>query len=130
MAEAWTLVEHSMHLLAMAVIVGGSAVVALCGPIRQNATRFEWAFWLAAGFSVLTGVGNLGLRPTLAPAGSSWGVLLQLKMLAVALLFIVSFSRSVLVLAKADRSAIRLAAGMTVALAAAIAVAGVGLADV
>jgi hypothetical protein len=129
MADAWPVAEHAIHLLAMAVMVGGSAVLALAPPGRAGALRYEWAFWTAAGLAILTGVGNLGLRGALAPADTAWGEAFQLKLASAALLLLFSFGRCVVILRGSSMASTRTAYAATVGVAALTAVLGVGIAD-
>lgn len=77
---------RAAHLLAMGVMLGGSALCAwtlLCrapdaGPLLRG---YEAAFWGALGVSVATGVGNLGAFGEGLPAVSSpWGGALSWKL--------------------------------------------------
>jgi len=129
MADAWPVMEHALHLLAMAVMVGGSAVLTLAPPGRAGALRYEWAFWAAAGLAALTGVGNIGLRGTLSPADSPWGGAFQLKLVSAALLMMMSFGRCILILRGASRTRTRAAYGATVGVAALTTLLGVVIAD-
>lgn len=87
MSALLSLAIRTLHVLAVTVLVGGSAAAwygyridALTG--LAAAGRFEWLFWTAVGVLVLTGVGNLG---ALGPPGPStdWGHILLLKLLLV-----------------------------------------------
>jgi hypothetical protein len=107
--HALTLVIRWLHVVAMAVTVGGALLVAALtfAPARagdhgrgvlETAVRYEWTFWLAAGVLAMTGVGNLGaFGRGLPPPTSTWGTTLDLKLVAVAALLAVSLPRSLLV---------------------------------
>ncbi|MFC6731297.1 MULTISPECIES: hypothetical protein [unclassified Haladaptatus] len=99
------LLVRSVHVLAMAVAVGGAVVVWWL--LRANggrteavriATGYEWLFWAAMGVLVATGVGNLGaLAPGVPGPGTQWGVVFNTKLLAVLGLLLLSLGRTVIV---------------------------------
>ncbi|WP_332897592.1 hypothetical protein [Haladaptatus sp. CMSO5] len=103
------LLVRSIHVLAMAVLLGGSAVVWLTvrtrapspverGFLLQLATGYEWLFWAALGTLVMTGVGNLGaLAPAIPTLSTQWGVVLYTKLAAVIGLLLFSAGRTVAV---------------------------------
>jgi hypothetical protein len=77
-----------LHLLAMAVALGGSVLawgVSRDGPSADAATTlavaraYEVAFWGALGVLVMTGVGNLGALAPAIPRGR-WGVAFLAKL--------------------------------------------------
>ncbi|MFB6224730.1 MAG: CopD family protein [Haloarcula sp.] len=87
MSALLSLAVRTLHVLAVTVLVGGSAATwygyrinAVTGLVA--ATRFEWLFWTAVVVLVLTGVGNLG---ALGPPGPStdWGRVFSLKLVLV-----------------------------------------------
>lgn len=101
------------HVLAAAVIVGGALlcwVLAIQGhgdgdarPAQVSAfgfaaERYEWAFWMALGLIVATGVGNLGAYgEALPPPGSAWGRVFALKLMLVTVLLLGSTVRTLAV---------------------------------
>jgi hypothetical protein len=74
-----------IHVLAMAVAVGGAALAwgvsraADAETTLAVATTYERAFWGALGVLVMTGVGNLGSLAPAIPRGR-WGVALLAKL--------------------------------------------------
>lgn len=100
---------RTLHVLAMAVLVGGTTVlwysyrrsaIASLAPARE----FEWVFWGGVGVLVLTGVGNLG---TLGPPGpgTDWGRTLLVKLTVVVALVGGSVVRTLLLVQASDREA-------------------------
>ncbi|MCJ0619818.1 CopD family protein [Haloarcula hispanica] len=100
---------RTLHVLAMAVLVGGTTVlwysyrsgaIASLAPARQ----FEWLFWAGVGVLVFTGVGNLG---TLGPPGpgTDWGRTLLAKLIVVVALVVGSVVRTLLLVQASDREA-------------------------
>jgi len=106
---------RSLHVLAMAVAVGGATLAWIllrrfADPSAPSATptdapsvavahrvaaAYEWLFWAALGVLVLTGVGNLGsLAPTLP--GGRWGLVLDVKLPLVLALLVGSAVRTLL----------------------------------
>jgi hypothetical protein len=106
--HALTFVIRWLHVVAMAVAVGGALLVAALAfapragddgrGVLETAARYEWTFWVAAGVIVMTGVGNLGaFGRALPPPTSTWGATLDLKLVAVAALLAASLPRSLVV---------------------------------
>lgn len=98
---------RTLHVLAMAVLVGGTTVlwysyrtdvIASLVPARQ----FEWLFWGGVGVLVFTGVGNLG---ALGPPGlgTDWGRTLLVKLIVVVALVGGSVVRTLLLVQASDR---------------------------
>jgi len=107
---------RSIHVLAMAVAVGGAALAWLSlrrvaeGTSRSTTVSpdvaasdaafdivatYEWLFWGSLGALVLTGVGNLGsLAPTLP--GGQWKAVLDAKLPLVVALLVGSAVRTLL----------------------------------
>lgn len=120
MAAAFAI--HLVHVLAMAVVVGG----ALAGAMSHGSRRLEATLWAALGALVVTGVGNVGAYGTGLPGtGTRWGALLLAKLLFVVAVLALSLRRSMLVWA--GRPAV-VGYGTTAALAVIIASIGVWLA--
>lgn len=101
---ATALLVRTLHVLAMAALLGGAALLAVLaarahGPACLEAARgYEVLFWGAAGVLVLTGVGNLGaFGDALPPPGSPWGVGFLAKVAAVLLLLPLSMVRTLAV---------------------------------
>lgn len=101
------LVVRLVHLLAMAIALGGAALLwpALArGPSRlatdgarvAAAAGYERLFWAAVGVLVTTGVGNLGAFGGQLPRGG-WGAVFALKLLAVVAGLPASAGRTLLV---------------------------------
>ena len=98
---------RTLHVLAMAVIVGGTTVlwysyrsgaISSLGPARQ----FEWLFWGSVGVLVFTGVGNLGALGPPGP-GTDWGRTLLVKLVVVVALVGGSVVRTLLLVQASDR---------------------------
>lgn len=92
MAELTNLAVRTLHVLGMAVLLGGAGALWYAsrfgdGAVIAFATRYEWAFWGLLGVMVVTGVGNLGALGAPGPE-TRWGTILILK-LAVVLAFVV-----------------------------------------
>lgn len=111
MAAALHLLVRIVHVLGMAVLFGGAAVVwiALRAAPRDRdpsslVVRYEWVFWGTMGVMVVTGVGNLGALGAPGP-GTRWGTLLSAKLLIVLAFVLGSFLRAFVVLALRDRDA-------------------------
>jgi hypothetical protein len=93
------LVVRWLHLLAMAVALGGTALawgVSRVGP--QSAALavagvYESAFWGAVGVLVMTGVGNLGALAPAIPRGT-WGAVLLAKLALVLVVLLGSAVRT------------------------------------
>lgn len=106
MAALLHLLVRSVHVLGMALLVGGAAFtwgylrwVASSGETGLAvAAGYEWLFWTALGTMVVTGVGNLGaLAPAVPGPGTAWGGTLMVKLLAVLGLLLGSAVRTLLV---------------------------------
>lgn len=102
MAALLDLIIRFIHVLGMAVVVGGAAF--LWATLRVNdrdtlppVTQYEWAFWAALGVMLVTGVGNLGALGA-PPPTTRWGTLLTAKLLLVIALVVGSFLRTLVVL--------------------------------
>ncbi|WP_276270800.1 CopD family protein [Haloarcula litorea] len=115
MAQLVSLAVRTLHVLAVAVLVGGTA--ALWYGYRSGALStlapartYEWLFWGALGVVVLTGVGNLGALGPPGP-GTDWGRTLLLKLLVVLAVVLGSAVRTLAVVRTADGSALRPEAG-------------------
>ena len=84
MASTLHLLVRTVHVLGMAMLLGGSAAVwyALRTDRGVPLVTFEWAFWATFGAMLVTGVGNLG---TLGPPGpdTRWGAVLTVKLIVV-----------------------------------------------
>ncbi|GCF14294.1 hypothetical protein Harman_22290 [Haloarcula mannanilytica] len=98
---------RTLHVLAMAVLVGGTTVlwysyrsgaIASLAPAKQ----FEWLFWGGVGVLVFTGVGNLGALGPPGP-GTDWGQTLLVKLLIVVALVGGSVVRTLLLVQASDR---------------------------
>lgn len=84
MAPLVSLTIRTLHVVTMAMLVGGS--VAVWDGYRSDAVagltaarRYEWLFWGAVGILVVTGVGNLGSLGAPGPA-TDWGRTLLVKL--------------------------------------------------
>jgi uncharacterized membrane protein len=107
MSNALHLFVRLVHVLAMAVILGGAAFVWQAARTDEfdslrTMRRFEWVFWGAVGLLVATGVGNLGV---LGPPGPSthWGTVLTVRLVVVFVFLLLSIVRSLAVLRVRDR---------------------------
>lgn len=109
------LLVRSVHVLAMAVLVGGAVLVwgvlhygppAIdTRPALRSAAVYEWAFWGGVSLAVLTGVGNLGaLAPAVPRPGTVRGAVLAVKVAAVIVLLVGSLPRTLVVLRRLDRA--------------------------
>lgn len=93
------LLVRSVHVLGMALLVGGSVAAWAAlrwtdADPRRVAAGHEWLFWTALGAMVATGVGNLGtLAPAVPGPASAWGATLTVKLLAVLGLLVGSAAR-------------------------------------
>ncbi|HEV8669159.1 MAG TPA: CopD family protein [Candidatus Limnocylindria bacterium] len=101
-----------LHVAAMSVAFGGAFLVAWLSyrtsvdRLIETASRYEQAFWAAAGVLVMTGIGNLGaFGENLFEPGTAWGTTFIAKLWLVAALIAVSLPRSLVValLASQDR---------------------------
>lgn len=108
MAESVHLAVRFLHVLAMALVLGGAVVLwGLFHRLDQTtdgsaelatASRYEWLFWTAVGALVATGVGNLGaLSPGVPGPTTGWGRTLAVKLLAVVAFLLLSAVRTALV---------------------------------
>jgi len=84
MTASLHLLVRTVHVLGMALLLGGSAAVwyALRTGRSVPLTTFEWVFWTTFGAMLVTGVGNLGALGPPAP-DTRWGAVLDVKLLAV-----------------------------------------------
>lgn len=96
------LAVRGVHLLGMAVLLGGAAFTwNACrrdpaASLRQ-AVDYEWVFWGTAGVMLVTGVGNLAAVGAPGPA-TRWGTVFLPKLLLVVFLVVGSFLRTLVVL--------------------------------
>jgi uncharacterized membrane protein len=108
MAETLHLAVRLVHVLAVTLFVGGSALLWLgfhrataadeTAVVLATAESYEWLFWAAAGLVVATGVGNLGaLAPGIPGPTTDWGWTLAVKLPVVLLFLVGSVVRTVLV---------------------------------
>lgn len=106
MVQLVSLAIRTLHVLAVAVLVGGtlalwygyrSSVLATLQPART----YEWLFWAALGVLVLTGVGNLGALGAPGPA-TDWGRTLLAKLLLVLAVVLGSAVRTLAVVRTGD----------------------------
>jgi len=106
MAETLHVAVRTLHVLGMAVLLGGAG--ALWYAARRDsrsgdndalgslASGYEWAFWGALGVMVVTGVGNLGALGAPRPE-TRWGSILLVKLALVAVFVLGSLVRTVVV---------------------------------
>jgi hypothetical protein len=94
----------------MSVAFGGAFLVAWLSyrtsvdRLIETASRYEQAFWAAAGVLVMTGIGNLGaFGENLFEPGTAWGTTFIAKLWLVAALIAVSLPRSLVVALLASR---------------------------
>ena len=95
---------RALHVLGAAVVLGGAALawaVAATAPDDERraavlvASRYEWAFWVAVGTIVASGVGNLGAFSDGVPGSDTrWGATLLVKLLFVGAFLIFSGIRT------------------------------------
>jgi uncharacterized membrane protein len=129
-----TLAVRVIHLLGVAVIVGGAALLAALAARRPDLAReagrlYETWFWGAAALIAVTGVGNLGAFGSVPARGTPWGNLFAVKILLFLGFLALSMARTLLVArGRAKARAYGAAYGATAALAGAIATLGVALA--
>ncbi len=107
-----------VHTLGMGVLLGGAVLVASLRDPAPASRAYEWAFWVAMGVQVLTGVGNLGAVGDPGPA-TTWGTLLTWK-LALVLLLLVASALRLLARPRLKAPALRWAYGGTALLLAII----------
>lgn len=104
MAGTLSLVVRFVHVLGMAVVLGGALFAwdgfrsgpAASDPLRR-ATRYEWAFWGVLAAMLVTGIGNLAAVGA-PPPSTTWGTVLAVKLLLVLALVVGSFLRTLVVL--------------------------------
>ena len=101
MAGALDVAVRTLHVLGMAVLLGGAG--SLWYAARRNdhapltaARWYEWAFWGALGVMVVTGVGNLGALGAPGP-DTRWGTILLAKLVLVVAFVLGSLVRTVAV---------------------------------
>lgn len=107
MSQLISLTIRTLHVLAMVVVVGGTAAVWYGSRHRSTidltlARQYEWAFWAALGVLVLTGVGNLGALGVPGPA-TDWGQILLVKLLVVGAIVCGSAVRTLAVVRAGER---------------------------
>lgn len=102
-AALLTVVVRWLHVLAMALVLGGAVAVWVTlrvDPPRSGpdslaiAAAYERLFWLAAGILVATGVGNLGAMAPAVPTVGPWAATFAVKLLAVLALLVLSVGRT------------------------------------
>lgn len=99
-----------VHVLSMALILGGAAMLSVPRIVQEEkepvakasyfrfAKIYEWFFWGAASVVVATGIGNLGAFGSHLPEPNSpWGYRFGWKMIAVVILWFASMWRTTLV---------------------------------
>jgi len=101
MSQSLHLAVRTLHVLGMAVLVGGAAGVWIAarrsiGDRTDIARSYEWAFWAALGVMLVTGIGNLGALGAPGPA-TDWGQLLLAKLSLVTVLVLASMVRTLAV---------------------------------
>jgi putative copper export protein len=101
-----SLAVRTLHVLTMAVLVGGTLAVwygyrteAVTDP--SLARRYEWSFWAALGVLVVTGVGNLGAVGAPGPA-TAWGRTFLVKLVLVLAVVVGSAVRTLAVVHVTD----------------------------
>jgi uncharacterized membrane protein len=100
MATTLHLAVRLVHVLAMAVLLGGSLAAWVLARNRGALTWFthyEWAFWVGLAVLAATGVGNLGAIGAPGPK-TAWGRTFTWKLGAVTVLVLGSIVRSLGVL--------------------------------
>lgn len=126
MAQSLHLLVRLLHVAAMALLVGGAALLWLAASrtvaagestfVVSLAVGYEWLFWAGAGVLVATGVGNLGaLAPAVPAADTRWGLVLAIKLVAVLVLLGGSAVRTAMVDHAARVAATHAAARRTLA---------------
>lgn len=72
--DATPLAMRWLHALALAVVFGGAVFLGVATEVPSaSARRYEYAFRVALGVLVLTGVGNVGaLAPTVPESSTAW----------------------------------------------------------
>ena len=120
MAASLTVAVRTLHVLGMAVLLGGAAAVWYLArtegasggstgraDLGALATGYEWVFWGAVGVVVVTGVGNLGAVGAPGPE-TRWGAIFFGKLLVVVGFVLGSVVRTVAV-ARLDGAPVRAA---------------------
>lgn len=103
------LLVRFVHVAGMAVLLGGALFV--WNALRTTgvgydsvryAFHYEWVFWGVTAAMLVTGVGNLG---ALGPPGPTtrWGAVLTVKLGVVVAFVVLSFVRTMVVLATRRR---------------------------
>ncbi len=104
----FALVVRWLHVAAMAVALGGAALLAILttGHDAEGrdrvligvAARYEWAFWVVVGILAITGIGNLGaFGATLPGTSTGWGTTFITKLASVMALAALSVPRTLVV---------------------------------
>ena len=96
-----TLVVRTLHVLGLALLLGGAAGVLLAVRTPKSdplalAVGYEWLFWPVLGVMVVTGVGNLAAVGAPGPA-TDWGATFTAKLGLVLLFVLGSLLRTVTV---------------------------------
>lgn len=106
MSAALTLLIRFIHLLGMAILLGGAVCIwnslRTTGDQHSLITRYEWLFWGTVGVMFVTGVGNIGALGAPAPT-TRWGTLLTVKLAVVTLFVGGSFLRTLFILQRTNR---------------------------
>ncbi|HWG90184.1 MAG TPA: CopD family protein [Candidatus Thermoplasmatota archaeon] len=112
-SEVVALVVRATHVLGMAVLLGGAALLWFHLLLSRDdeaaptaiARRLEWVSWGAVGVLVMTGLGNLGaLGEGAAGPGSPWGDAFLGKIVLVAALLPLLLFRTLVVVRLAGAS--------------------------
>lgn len=95
-----------LHLVGMAVLLGGALMVALvpvgagpasddpAGSLLGGAARYERLFWVIVALQVLTGIGNAGMLGSAMPGpATAWGGLFTVKLALVLAVLVASLVR-------------------------------------
>lgn len=107
MADSLHLAVRTLHVLGMAVLLGGAGALWYAArrgsrsgdsgdALTSLASGYEWAFWGALGVMVITGIGNLGALGAPGPE-TRWGTILLVKLAVVAAFVLGSLVRTVAV---------------------------------
>jgi uncharacterized membrane protein len=105
-----TLPLRTLHVLGVAVLIGAAAACWLAlrptstdgddafGRATRLARAYEWTFWVIVAILFVTGISNVAAygRGIPGPA-TEWGLVLGVKLIAVAGLLVLSVVRSLLV---------------------------------
>jgi len=113
MSESLHLAVRTVHVLGMAVLLGGAGLVWLAArqriaSITALARTYEWLFWGAFGVLVATGIGNLGALGAPGPA-TRWGQVVLVKLSLVALFVVASAVRTLAVARIGDTAPVAVA---------------------